>query len=100
VPGSLNTQMIYLNDLLAASGGKRVGPPTPRRFPAFCYDARRIQPGDLFVAVKTEDGDGHDHIALAEENDGTHFLTSAKTGDHVNETFTYLAEAIVKKIKH
>ena len=37
--------------------------------------------------------------ALADENDGTYFLTSAKTGDHVNETFTYLAEAIVKKMK-
>ncbi len=60
--------MIYLNDLLAATGGKRVGPVTPRQFPAFCYDARRVQPGDLFVAVKTEDGDGHDRIGEAVTN--------------------------------
>ena len=36
---------------------------------------------------------------LADMNNGTYFLTSAKTGEHVNETFTYLAEEIVKKLK-
>jgi alanine racemase len=57
--------MIYLNDLLAATGGKHVGPPTPTRFPSFSYDSRSICPGDIFVAVKTESGDGHDYIADA-----------------------------------
>jgi len=57
--------MIYLNDLQAATGGQRVGPSTPTQFPAFCYDSRRIEPGELFVAVKTESGDGHDYIADA-----------------------------------
>jgi alanine racemase len=57
--------MIYLDDLLAATGGRRVGPPTPAQFPAFCYDLRRVHSGDLFVAVKIEGGDGHDHIADA-----------------------------------
>jgi len=32
------------------------------QFPAFCYDSRRVNPGDLFIAVKTEGGDGHDYI--------------------------------------
>ncbi|MBN1955805.1 MAG: alanine racemase [Anaerolineae bacterium] len=57
--------MIYLNDLLRATGGKRIGPFNPREFPAFCYDAARLQAGELFVAVKTESGDGHDEIAAA-----------------------------------
>ncbi len=58
--------MIYLNDLLAVTGGQQVGPSTPAQFPAFCYDSRRINPGELFVAVKTEGGgDGHDYIADA-----------------------------------
>ncbi|TET54011.1 MAG: UDP-N-acetylmuramoyl-tripeptide--D-alanyl-D-alanine ligase, partial [Anaerolineales bacterium] len=57
--------MIYLDDLLAATGGQRVGPPTPSEFSAFSYDSRRIKPGELFVAVKTERGDGHDYIADA-----------------------------------
>jgi alanine racemase len=54
--------MIYLHDLLTATGGQWEGPPTPVQFPAFCYDSRRIKPGELFVAVKTEGGDGHDYI--------------------------------------
>ncbi len=57
--------MIYLEDLLIATGGRRIGPATPETFPAFCYDSRRIRPGELFVAVKTETGDGHDYIADA-----------------------------------
>ncbi len=58
--------MIYLDDLLTATGGQRVGPLTPTWFPAFCYDSRRINPGELFVTVKTEGGgDGHDYIADA-----------------------------------
>jgi alanine racemase len=55
--------MIHLDDLLSATGGQRVGPATPTEFPAFCYDSRRIKPGEIFVTVKTEDGeDGHDYI--------------------------------------
>jgi alanine racemase len=59
--------MIYLDDLLKATGGQLVGPPTPTEFPAFSYDSRRIKPGEMFVAVKTERGDGHDYIADAVE---------------------------------
>jgi alanine racemase len=57
--------MIYLDDLLVATGGQLVGSSTPEAFPAFCYDSRRIEPGEVFVAVKTEGGDGHDYVADA-----------------------------------
>jgi alanine racemase len=57
--------MIYLDDLLTATGGQQVSPSPTKEFPAFCYDSRRINPGELFVAVKTESGDGHDYIADA-----------------------------------
>jgi alanine racemase len=57
--------MIYLDDLLIATGGQLIGDGAVRQFPAFCYDSRRTQPGELFVAVKTESGDGHDYIADA-----------------------------------
>jgi alanine racemase len=57
--------MIDLDDLLTATGGQRIGPPTSTQFSAFCYNSRRIGPGELFVAVKTEGGDGHDYIADA-----------------------------------
>jgi Alr-MurF fusion protein len=65
--------MIYLDDLLTSTGGYLVGAATTERFPAFCYDSRRIQPGELFVAVKTENGgDGHDYVgdAIAREAGG------------------------------
>jgi alanine racemase len=57
--------MIRLADLLAATGGQLAGPVAADVFDAFCYDSRLAQPGQLFLAVKTERGDGHDHIASA-----------------------------------
>jgi len=57
--------MIHLDDLLAATGGRLVGPATPTEFPGWCYNTQRLRPGELFVAVKTEGGDGHDYLAEA-----------------------------------
>ena len=57
--------MIYLDDLLAATGGRLVGEAAAREFAGFCYDSRRVQAGELFVAIKTDRGDGHDYIAHA-----------------------------------
>ncbi len=57
--------MIHLDDLLEATGARLVGASKPATFPAFCYNSQRLTPGELFVAVKTEGGDGHDYIADA-----------------------------------
>ena len=57
--------MIYLHDVLASTGGQLVGTVGFGQYPAFCYDSRRVCPGELFVAVKTDRGDGHDYIAHA-----------------------------------
>ncbi|MBI2845092.1 MAG: alanine racemase [Chloroflexi bacterium] len=57
--------MIYLSDILAATGGKVHGPLFAQEFPDFCYDSRILNPGELFLAVKTEKGDGHDYIEAA-----------------------------------
>ena len=57
--------MIYLADLLVATGGRLSGKAATTQFPGFCYDSRRVRPGELFVAVKTDRGDGHDYIAQA-----------------------------------
>lgn len=64
--------MIELFDLLATTGGQLHGPPFARRFSAFSYDSRllatetgppdRDPSGPIFVAVKTDKGDGHDYI--------------------------------------
>ncbi len=57
--------MIYLQDILVATGGQLVGEAAITQFPRFCYDSRRLRAGELFVAVKTDRGDGHDYIAQA-----------------------------------
>jgi len=49
--------MIRLADLLAA-GGQLVSPARAATCESFCYDLRLAQPGQLFVAVKTDCGDG------------------------------------------
>ncbi len=59
--------MIHLQDLLQATHGRLVTPPYVCQFSDFCFDSRRIEPGQLFLAVKTAKGDGHDHILEAVE---------------------------------
>ncbi len=58
--------MIALADLLAANPDARiVGPTFAERFDAFCFDSRIVQPGQLFLAVKTAKADGHDYAEAA-----------------------------------
>jgi len=57
--------MIYLSDLLAATGGAVHGPVLAEGFADFCYDTRLLNPGELFLAVVTDKGDGHDYVLEA-----------------------------------
>ena len=57
--------MIYLQDLLAATGGSLHGPVFADEFSDFCYDTRLLNPGELFLAVVTDKGDGHDYVLEA-----------------------------------
>ena len=57
--------MIELADLLQATGGRIEGPVVAEHFTDFCYDSRQVAPGQLFVAVRTDWGDGHDYAAAA-----------------------------------
>ncbi len=54
--------MITLSDLLAATGGKVIETGTAQSFSGFAFDSRLVEAGELFVAVKTERGDGHRFI--------------------------------------
>lgn len=60
--------MINLYDILEAGDGQLFGEPAQILFTDFCYDSRRVNPGELFVAVRTERGDGHAHIREAIES--------------------------------
>jgi len=57
--------LIYLQDLLAATGGSLHGPVFADEFSDFCYDTRLLNPGELFLAVVTDKGDGHDYVLEA-----------------------------------
>ena len=60
--------MINLYDILEAADGQLFGEPAAQLFPNFCYDAHAVQPGDLYVAMKTEHGDGHHFMEQAVQN--------------------------------
>lgn len=68
--------MIHLDDLLAATGGTVHGPVFADTFGDFCYDTRLLnrsaepgaQPRELFLAVVTDKGDGHDYVLDAARN--------------------------------
>ena len=57
--------MIYLADLLEATSGSVHGHVFSDSFSDFCYDTRVLNPGELFLAVVTDKGDGHDYILEA-----------------------------------
>jgi len=54
--------LIRLADLLAATGGTVHGPVFAETFDDFSYDTRVLEPGELFLAVVSDRGDGHDHV--------------------------------------
>jgi alanine racemase len=60
--------MIALADILAATGGAVHGPIFADSFADLCYDTRLLGPGELFLALVTDKGDGHDYIPDAAQN--------------------------------
>src|SRR5512145_310566 len=56
--------MIVLDDLLA-NGGRVAGSIWACDFTDFSYDSRLTRPGELFLALRTPRGDGHDYIPAA-----------------------------------
>jgi alanine racemase len=60
--------LIHLADLLQATAGTVQGPVFAEEFTDFCYDTRLLKPGELFLAVVTETGDGHDYVLEAARN--------------------------------
>jgi Alr-MurF fusion protein len=54
--------MIYLEHLRKATNGVLYTTGKQSHFDAFCHDTRQLIPGELFVAVRGECGDGHDYL--------------------------------------
>lgn len=54
--------MIYLDHLIAATHGILKYPGKQTTFEGFSHDTRQLLPGEMFVAVRGEHGDGHDFV--------------------------------------
>ena len=54
------------SDLLRWSNGEWLGEPPLKSIKGFAYDTRLLKKGDLFVAFKTSQRDGHDFLADAQ----------------------------------
>ena len=72
--------MIHLNDLLEATNGHLASPAYSEHFTDFCFDSRRVEPGQIFLAVKTAKADGHDHIVEALEGGATGIICHGGDG--------------------
>jgi alanine racemase len=74
--------LIHLADLLAATSGTVHGAVFAETFADFCYDTRLLKrpaegnqgPGELFLAVVTATGDGHDYVVEAARGGATGVL--------------------------
>jgi alanine racemase len=59
--------MISLYDILEASNGQLFGEPAAHIFMDFCFDARLAGEAQIFVALKTDQGDTHQYMRDAVE---------------------------------
>jgi UDP-N-acetylmuramoyl-tripeptide--D-alanyl-D-alanine ligase len=71
VAGSRVPPSISLDDLVAATGGRLLGPTTVTTFTTAAVDSRHVTPGSLFVALRGERVDGHAFVAEAAANGAT-----------------------------
>jgi alanine racemase len=79
--------MIRLDDILRATGGRTFGTVIATEFSDFCFDSRRVEPGQLFLAVRTDKGDGHEYIGDAIRGGATGVLCQEPRGlDRQNVT--------------
>jgi UDP-N-acetylmuramoyl-tripeptide--D-alanyl-D-alanine ligase len=59
---------IRVDDLLAATGGRLLGPTTVTSFSTAAVDSRHVVPGSCFVALRGERVDGHRFVGEAVRN--------------------------------
>src|SRR6266581_2189253 len=70
--------MIYLDHLLSATKGVLHYPGKQHHFDTFSHDTRQLIPGEMFVAVRGEHGNGHDYLLDAVRRGATGLLVEAR----------------------
>jgi Alr-MurF fusion protein len=88
--------MIYLDHLLKATHGLLRYTGKQSHFDAFSHDTRQLIPGELFVAVRGERGDGHDNLLDAVQRGASGLLVEGRYVNSLSEEVqAILAEARV-----
>ena len=91
--------MIYLDHLLQATHGVLRYAGKQSHFDAFSHDTRQLIPGELFVAVRGERGDGHDYLLDAVQRGTSGLLVERQYINSLSEEVqATLAEARVVTI--
>src|SRR5712692_9877634 len=91
--------MIYLDHLLKATRGVLRYAGKQSHFDAFSHDTRQLIPGELFVAVRGERGDGHDYLIDAIRRGATGLLVEGRNINSLSdEVQASLAEARIATI--
>ena len=86
--------MIYLEQILKATQGVLRQQGRHIHFTAFSHDTRQITPGEMFVAVHGERGNGHDYLLDAIRKGANGLLVEADTINNLPEqTQLALSEA-------
>ena len=73
--------MIYLEHLLSATSGSLLYMGKHTHFDTFNQDTRQLMPGEMFVAVRGERGDGHDYLLEAARRGAAGLLMEARALD-------------------
>jgi Alr-MurF fusion protein len=79
--------LIYLDHLIAATNGILAYPGKQTRFEAFNHDTRQLIPGEMFVAVRGEHGDGHDFVLEAARRGAAGVLVESHFMQHASGEF-------------
>src|SRR6266568_756999 len=91
--------MIYLDHLCKATNGVLHTTGKQSHFDAFSHDTRQLIPGELFVAVRGERGDGHDYLLDAVRRGASGLLIEEQYINALSEEVqATLAEARVATI--
>src|SRR6266566_7837800 len=77
--------MIYLEHILQATSGALIHRGKQHRFDTFCHDTRQLIPGEMFVAVRGEQGDGHDYLLDAVGRGAAGLLLEARVMSSLSE---------------
>ncbi len=71
-------RMIFLDHLLSATSGSLLYAGKHTHFETFNQDSRQLLPGELFVAIRGERGDGHDYLLEATRQGAAGLLVEAR----------------------